>query len=79
MSPLLTRREFLQAGGALLVTFATPALAQRLPDGDRALGKTLDTTDVDGFIAINADGSVTVPQALRPFMGGVEVLKPVHD
>ena len=27
----------------------------------------------------NADGSVTVPQALRPFMGGVEVLKPVHD
>ena len=60
MSPLLTRREFLQAGGALLVTFATPALAQRLPDGDRALGKTLDTTDVDGFIAINADGSVTV-------------------
>ena len=60
MSPLLTRREFLQAGGALLVTFATPALAQRVPDGDRALGKTLDTTDVDGFIAINADGSVTV-------------------
>jgi seryl-tRNA synthetase len=27
----------------------------------------------------NADGSVTVPQALRPFMGGVEVLKPVHE
>ena len=27
----------------------------------------------------NADGSVTVPQALRPFMGGLEVLKPVHD
>jgi seryl-tRNA synthetase len=24
----------------------------------------------------NADGSVTVPQALRPYMGGVEVLKP---
>jgi seryl-tRNA synthetase len=27
----------------------------------------------------NADGSVTVPQALRPHMGGVEVLKPVHE
>ncbi|HEX8865551.1 MAG TPA: serine--tRNA ligase, partial [Lentzea sp.] len=23
----------------------------------------------------NADGSVTVPQAMRPFMGGLEVLK----
>jgi seryl-tRNA synthetase len=27
----------------------------------------------------NADGSVTVPQALRPFMGGLDVLKPVHE
>jgi seryl-tRNA synthetase len=27
----------------------------------------------------NADGSVTVPQALRPHMGGLEVLKPVHE
>jgi seryl-tRNA synthetase len=26
----------------------------------------------------NADGSVTVPQALRPYLGGLEVLKPVH-
>ena len=60
MNALLTRRAFLQAGGALLVTFATPAVGQQLPDADRALGKTLDTTDVDGFIAINADGSVTV-------------------
>jgi seryl-tRNA synthetase len=25
----------------------------------------------------NADGSVTLPQALRPYMGGLEVLKPV--
>ena len=24
----------------------------------------------------NADGSVTVPEALRPYMGGVEVIKP---
>jgi len=27
----------------------------------------------------NADGSVSVPQSLRPHMGGLEVLKPVHD
>jgi seryl-tRNA synthetase len=26
----------------------------------------------------NADGSVTLPEALRPYMGGLEVLKPVH-
>jgi seryl-tRNA synthetase len=26
----------------------------------------------------NADGSVTLPEALRPYMGGLEILKPVH-
>ncbi|MDE6661581.1 MAG: serine--tRNA ligase, partial [Anaeroplasmataceae bacterium] len=35
-----------------------------------------------GLIAVlennyNADGSVSVPKALQPYMGGVEVLKPV--
>ncbi len=25
----------------------------------------------------NEDGSVTVPQALRPYLGGLEVLKPI--
>ena len=24
----------------------------------------------------NADGSITVPEALRPYMGGVEVIRP---
>jgi seryl-tRNA synthetase len=24
----------------------------------------------------NADGSVTIPEALRPYMGGVEAIKP---
>jgi CO/xanthine dehydrogenase Mo-binding subunit len=58
----VTRREFLQTSGALLVGFAAslPALAQRLPYGDAALGKTLDTGEVDGFIAINANGTVTI-------------------
>jgi seryl-tRNA synthetase len=27
----------------------------------------------------NADGSVTVPQALRPYLGGLEVMKPVAE
>ncbi len=27
----------------------------------------------------NADGSVTVPEALRPYMGGVEVLRPTEE
>ena len=24
----------------------------------------------------NADGSITVPEALRPYMGGIEVIRP---
>jgi len=30
------------------------------------------------FVGKNADGSVTVPEALRPYMGGVEVLRPIE-
>ncbi len=62
MSTLLSRREFLQAGGALVVGFSlsAPAAAQRLAHGEMALGKTLDTAEVDGFVAVNADGSVTI-------------------
>ena len=62
MSTLLSRREFLQAGGALVVGFSlsAPAAAQRLAHGEMALGKTLDTGEVDGFVAVNADGSVTI-------------------
>jgi CO/xanthine dehydrogenase Mo-binding subunit len=58
----LSRREFLQGTGALVVGFAVPSLAhaQRLSRTEAALGKTLDTGDVDGFIAVNADGSVTI-------------------
>ena len=58
----LPRREFLQAGGALIVGFTLPAsaFAQRQPGADVALGKTLDLSEVDGYIAVNADGSVTI-------------------
>jgi len=58
----LSRREFLQGTGALVVGFAVPSLAhaQRLSRTEASLGKTLDIGDVDGFIAVNADGSVTI-------------------
>jgi nicotinate dehydrogenase subunit B len=53
-----TRREFL--GGALLVSFGlasgiVPARAQRM-----AAAKTVSDEEVDGFLAIGADGNVTV-------------------
>ncbi|HEX4524447.1 MAG TPA: molybdopterin cofactor-binding domain-containing protein [Casimicrobiaceae bacterium] len=61
MKALLSRREFLEAGGALVVGFALPAsaFAQQAPRGAH-LGKSLDIGEVDGFIAVNADGSVTI-------------------
>ncbi len=39
-------------------------------------GGWLAALDVDGTI-LHEDGSVTVPQALRPYLGGLEVLKPL--
>ena len=61
MNAPLSRREFLQAGGALVVGFTLPGpvFAQRAR-GDIPRGKTLDIGEVDGFIAIDADGSVTI-------------------
>jgi CO/xanthine dehydrogenase Mo-binding subunit len=57
-----TRREFLQSGAALVVGFALPSSgsAQVVAGSDRALGKTLNVSDVDGFIAIHPDSSVTL-------------------
>ncbi len=58
----ISRREFLQTGAALVVSFSLPgvASAQRSAHGDAAIGKTLATGEVDGFVAVNADGSVTI-------------------
>ncbi len=58
----LPRREFLQAGGAFVVGFSLPppTFAQQQPGADAALGKTLDTNAVDGFISVNANGTVTI-------------------
>ena len=59
---ILSRREFLQATGALVVSLsaAGPGAAQRLANSESALGKTLDAGELDGFLAIAADGSVTI-------------------
>ena len=58
----LTRRALLQSGGALVVGLglAENAMAQFLPGADRLMGKTLDASEVDGFFAVGADGTVTL-------------------
>ncbi|HVM80191.1 MAG TPA: molybdopterin cofactor-binding domain-containing protein [Stellaceae bacterium] len=54
----LSRRDLLKAGGAIVVSFSLPAAAhaQALPPP----GKTLDGSEVDGFLAIHEDGGVTI-------------------
>ena len=57
----ISRRDLLRTGGAVIVSFAL-ALPKRgsaqNPDGD--LGKPLDRNEVDSFLAVHADGSVTI-------------------
>jgi nicotinate dehydrogenase subunit B len=64
----LSRRDMLKAGGVLLVTFPTAALLPRWAQAQSPaanavpppVGKPLDPGDVDSFLAIHADGTVTV-------------------
>jgi seryl-tRNA synthetase len=64
--------------------------ARRLDIRTRVEGRTTPVATLNGtltavtraIVAIlethqNADGSVTVPQALRPYLGGLEVIKPL--
>src|SRR5207344_2739167 len=53
-----SRREFLKAGGSLVVTFSFAGL---LPQRASAAGapKTVSLEQVDGFLSIGADGAVT--------------------
>ena len=57
MSARFTRREFLQAGGAFVVTFGVPEIACAQPAAATAsvVQKTVDPSNVDGFIAISSD------------------------
>jgi nicotinate dehydrogenase subunit B len=62
----LSRRTFLKAGGALVVgiglgeVWPAPAAGQTIPGADRFLGKPLAANAVDAFLAVHADGTVTV-------------------
>ena len=72
MSAPVTRRDFLKTGGVLIVGAtlagrALPASAQTIPNADRFLGKPLDPKQVDSFLAIHADGTLTV------FTGKVDI------
>jgi nicotinate dehydrogenase subunit B len=53
-----TRRDFLKAGGALVVSFA---LVGRMAEAEAAdaMGKTVAPDEVDGFLAIDGKGAVT--------------------
>ncbi len=62
MSATISRRDFIKAGGALVVTLGVPgsAIAQRLAAIGAAPAKTVDAGEVDGFLAVHQDGSVTL-------------------
>ena len=56
----ISRRDLLRAGGAVIVSFTlgAPKRGVAQPSGD--LGKSLDPREVDSFLAVHADGSVTL-------------------
>ncbi len=58
----ISRRALLKSGGVLVIGLglAKPGLAQVLAGAERLMGKTLDPGELDGFFAVNADGSVTL-------------------
>ncbi|HEY5619383.1 MAG TPA: molybdopterin cofactor-binding domain-containing protein, partial [Vicinamibacterales bacterium] len=60
----LSRRDLLKAGGALVVSFAFAAVPRRgaaqAPSAAANAGRVLDSSEVDSFLAIHADGSVTM-------------------
>lgn len=62
----VSRRDLLKTGGAIIVSFALGATlpkrsaAQTGQAAGSDLGKPLDTHEVDSFLAVHADGSVTL-------------------
>ena len=67
----ISRRSFLTAGDVLIVGLGLDGLgraqAQTVPNADRFLGKPLVPDAVDSFLAVHADGSVTI------FVGKVDI------
>ena len=66
---MLSRRAFLAAGGMLVVglRLGGRARAQSIPGADRFIGKPLAPDLVDSYLAVHADGSVTI------FVGKVDI------
>ena len=68
---MISRRAFLAAGGVLIVSLgldgAERALAQTIANADRFLGKPLAPDAVDSYLAVHADGTVTL------FTGKVDI------
>jgi nicotinate dehydrogenase subunit B len=62
MTATFSRRDLLKTGGALVVGFAMGARgqAQTAAGADATLGKPLDTSEVDSFLVVHGDGSVTI-------------------
>ena len=56
----VSRRDLLKAAGALVVSFAFDALPRPGSGQTADAAKPLDPTEVDSFLAIHADGSVTI-------------------
>jgi nicotinate dehydrogenase subunit B len=61
----VSRRDFLWTGGAVVVSFASGAVLPKWTGAQDSvaapdLGKSLDPNEVDSFLAIHADGSVTL-------------------
>ena len=60
---VLSRRDLLRTGGALVVSFMCGAALPHRSLAQAAgadLGKPLDLKEVDSFLAVHADGSVTI-------------------
>src|SRR2546427_662783 len=65
VTPILSRRDLLKTGGALIVGFAFDAALPRwtraqTPAAGGNAGKPLDPSEIDSFLAIHPDGTVTV-------------------
>src|SRR4029450_10526632 len=58
--PIISRRDLLKAGGAIIVSFAFNGVRPDDVWAQAPAGKPLDPMDVDSFIAIHADGTATV-------------------
>ena len=60
LNQTISRRDFLKAGGSLVVTFSLSGLVPGAGAQSAATGKTVAIDAVDGFVAIGADGSVSI-------------------